>query len=73
LRTHGAASRVERRDDGVIEIALNPKHDVGALLAHCSQLLTIIDVRTEQPSLHDVYINTVGANTQASMATTEAA
>jgi ABC-2 type transport system ATP-binding protein len=73
LRTHGAASRVERRDDGLIEIALNPKHDVGALLAHCSQLLTIIDVRTEQPSLHDVYINTVGANTQASMATTEAA
>ncbi len=31
------------------------------LLAHCAQLFTIVDVRTEQPTLHEVYINTVGA------------
>lgn len=71
LRAHAAASGVQRRDDGLIEITLKPRHEVGELLAHCSQLLTIVDVRTEQPSLHDVYINTVGANT--SVPTTEAA
>ena len=69
LRAHAAA--VQRRDNGLIEITLNPRHEVGELLAHCSQLLTIVDVRTEQPSLHDVYINTVGVNT--SVPTTEAA
>jgi ABC-2 type transport system ATP-binding protein len=61
LRTHAAASDIQRRDDGTIAITLDAAHPVGDLLAHCAQLLTIIDVRTEQPSLHDVYINTVGA------------
>jgi ABC-2 type transport system ATP-binding protein len=72
LRTHTAASDVQRLEDGTIAITVATTHPVGDLLAQCAQLLTILDVRTEQPTLHDVYINTVGAVT-APVATPEAA
>lgn len=61
VRTHAAASAVRQLADGTIEITLDSATPVGDLLAHCAQLFTIVDVRTEQPSLHDVYIKTVGA------------
>jgi ABC-type uncharacterized transport system ATPase subunit len=48
---------------GTIEITLTGATPVGALLTHCAAHVTIVDVRTEQPSLHEVYINTVGAVT----------
>lgn len=63
VRAHPAADRVHRHDDGTIEITLTGATPVGALLTHCAAHVTIVDVRTEQPSLHEVYINTVGAVT----------
>jgi hypothetical protein len=54
---------VHRAADDTLEITLAGTTPVGDLLARCAQLFTIIDVRTEQPSLHEVYINTVGAVT----------
>jgi ABC-2 type transport system ATP-binding protein len=61
VRAHPAADAVQRRDDGLIEITLAGTMPLGDLLARCAELFTIVDVRTEQPSLHEVYINTVGA------------
>lgn len=61
VRAHPAATGVVVHDDGTMEITLGAASPVGELLAHCAQLFTIVDVRTEQPTLHEVYINTVGA------------
>lgn len=61
VRAHPAATGIAVRDDGTLEITLGASSPVGELLAHCAQLFTIVDVRTEQPTLHEVYINTVGA------------
>jgi ABC-2 type transport system ATP-binding protein len=61
LRAHSAVSRVEMLEDRAIEITLAGAAPMGELLARCAQLFTIVDIRTEQPSLHEVYINTVGA------------
>jgi ABC-type uncharacterized transport system ATPase subunit len=61
LRAHPTVTAVQRLDDGTIGITLAVNATVGSLLARCAELFTIIDVRTEQPSLHEVYINTVGA------------
>jgi ABC-2 type transport system ATP-binding protein len=63
VRAHPSAVGVQRHADGTLEITLAATAPVGDLLARCAQLFTIVDVRTEQPSLHDVYINTVGAVT----------
>jgi len=63
VREHPAVAGVRRADDDTLEITLAGTAPVGDLLARCAQLFTIIDVRTEQPSLHEVYINTVGAVT----------
>ena len=61
VRAHPAATGIVVRDDGTLEITLEASSPVGDLLAHCAQLFPIVDVRTEQPTLHEVYINTVGA------------
>lgn len=75
LRTQPGATTVVRRDDGRIEITLDRSDDtsrpMGALLARCAELFTILDVRTEQRTLHDVYIDRVGAS-QAVETTAEA-
>ena len=71
LRAHPTATAVQRLDDGTVGITLAVNATVGSLLAHCAELFTIVDVRTEQPSLHEVYINTVGA-ASASGGTTSA-
>lgn len=73
LRVLTTTNRVQRRDDGWIELTTDSAHPIGELLARCAQQLTIIDVRTEQPSLHDVYITTVGAATAPAASVTEAA
>lgn len=61
VRARPDVSQVTARHDGVIEVTLAGSAPMGEVLTRCAQLFTIIDVRTEQPSLHDVYINTVGA------------
>ncbi|GAB1343071.1 ABC transporter ATP-binding protein [Gemmatimonas sp.] len=71
LRAHLAVTAVQRLDDDTVGITLAVNATVGSLLARCAELFTIVDVRTEQPSLHEVYINTVGA-ASASGGTTSA-
>lgn len=61
VRARPEVSAVTMLSDGAIEITLAGSAPMGEVLTRCAQLFTIIDVRTEQPSLHDVYINTVGA------------
>jgi len=61
VRAHAAVSRVAMLEDGAIEVTLAGSAPMGEVLARCAQLFTIVDIRTEQPSLHEVYINTVGA------------
>jgi len=61
VRAHAAVSRVAMLENGAIEVTLAGSAPMGEVLARCAQLFTIVDIRTEQPSLHEVYINTVGA------------
>ena len=61
LRALPSVAAVDWRDDGTLGVTLAAQATVGPLLARCAELFTIVDVRTEQPSLHEVYINTVGA------------
>ena len=61
LRAHTVVVAVQRLDDGTVSISLASNATVGSLLARCAELFTIVDVKTEQPSLYEVYINTVGA------------
>lgn len=58
-----AVISAEWLDDGTLCVTLAVNATVGPLLARCAELFTIVDVRTEQPSLHEVYISTVGAVT----------
>jgi ABC-2 type transport system ATP-binding protein len=79
IQAHPAVLTVSRDADGDIVITLARGHHVGDLLALCASRLSIVRVRTEEPSLHDVYINVVGgaaasiANGGAAALTTEAA
>lgn len=66
LRAHPTVTAVQRLDDGTVSITLTANATMGSLLARCAELFTIVDVRTEQPSLHEVYINTVGAASASS-------
>lgn len=60
VHAHPAVVSVSRDADGNIVITLARGHHVGDLLALCASRLNIVRVRTEEPSLHDVYINVVG-------------
>ncbi|MCU0619552.1 MAG: ATP-binding cassette domain-containing protein [Gemmatimonadaceae bacterium] len=68
IRTLPAVLAVTRQDDGAIAITVAADAPIGPLLAQCATRVAIVDVRTEQPSLHDVYITTVGAATVAAEA-----
>jgi ABC-type uncharacterized transport system ATPase subunit len=70
LRVHPTVTAVQRLADGTVSITLAVNATMGSLLARCAELFTIVDVRTEQPSLHEVYINTVGAASASSGTTT---
>ena len=62
LDGHAAVRSVVREHDTVV-ITLAPGTLVGDLLALCARSFQIASVHTEQPSLHDVYIATVGSST----------
>ncbi len=61
IEAHPAVVSVTRPANGTLEIALAPGQHVGDLLALCAKGLNIVSVRTEEPTLHDMYIKVVGA------------
>jgi ABC-2 type transport system ATP-binding protein len=61
LRAHPLVNAAVVQEDGVVRVTLAGNGPMGDVLSHCARLFTIVDIRTEQPSLHEVYINTVGA------------
>ncbi len=60
IESHPAVVSVARESDGNIVITLARGQHVGDLLALCASRLSIVSVRTEEPSLHDMYIQVVG-------------
>jgi ABC-2 type transport system ATP-binding protein len=60
ISAHPAVVYVTRDGDNNIVITLVRGHHVGDLLSLCASRLSIVRVRTEEPSLHDMYINVVG-------------
>lgn len=60
VRTHAAVAAVDQPAPDEVAITLVRGHHVGDLLGTCARAMHIVAVRTEQPSLHDVYIDTVG-------------
>ena len=60
ISAHPAVVDVTRDGDNNIVITLVRGHHVGDLLSLCASRLSIVRVRTEEPSLHDMYINVVG-------------
>lgn len=60
LDQHPAVARIEVNAE-TVRITLRRGHHVGDLLGVCARTFVIESVRTEQPSLHDMYIATVGA------------
>ncbi len=73
IQAHAAVVSVGRDAEGDIVITLARGHHVGDLLALCAGQLNIVRVRTEEPSLHDVYINVVGTAAANSSAPTRTA
>ena len=71
IQAHSAVVDVTRDADANIVITLARGHHVGDLLVLCASRMSLVRVRTDEPSLHDVYINVVGAAAPASA--TEAA
>ena len=71
IRAHSAVVDVTRDTDANIVITLARGHHVGDLLVLCASKMSLVRVRTDEPSLHDVYINVVGGAAPASA--TEAA
>ena len=60
IESHPAVVNVARDGDGTIVITLARGHHVGDLLALCASRGSIVSVRTEEPTLHDMYIQVVG-------------
>ncbi len=60
IREHPAVRDLTRDAEGNIVITLERGHHVGDLLAMCASRLNIVRVRTDEPSLHDVYLRVVG-------------
>ncbi len=58
LSRHPAVARCTR-EAFTVTLALQPGHHVGDLLGTCATALSIVSVRTEQPSLHEVYVAAV--------------
>ncbi len=68
IQAHSAVVDVTRDADANIVITLARGHHVGDLLVLCASRMSLVRVRTDEPSLHDVYINVVGAAAPASAA-----
>ncbi len=68
IAAHPAVVGVSRGEDAAVVIALARGQHVGDLMALCASRLSIVSVRTEQPSLHDVYIDVVGTAAPATPA-----
>ena len=73
IQAHAAVVSVGRDAEGDIVITLARGHHVGDLLALCAGQLNIVRVRTEEPSLHDVYIKVVGGASANNTSATSAA
>ncbi len=52
------------RDGNEIRITLRRSVPVGELLVEAARAFTVLGVRTERASLHDIYVQTLGAPTQ---------
>jgi len=61
IQAHPAVANTARDADANVVITLVRGHHVGDLLALCASQLNIVRVRTEEPTLHDVYVDVVGA------------
>lgn len=66
IKAHVATQEVARDAEGHIVITLARGHHVGDLLALCATQLTLVAVRTEEPSLHDVYLKVVSGSSAPS-------
>ncbi len=60
IRAHAAVVDVIRDADANLVVTLARGHHVGDLLVLCASKMSIVRVRTDEPSLHDVYVNVVG-------------
>ncbi len=67
VAVHPAVTSAVQRD-GELRVEVKPTHPVGDLLAVCLAHFAITGVRTEQSSLHEVYVATVGAAAPTALA-----
>ena len=57
-----AVARVERRDDGELAIELRDGASLSAFLGHVARHYEIRAIRSEELSLHDVFVGRVGSD-----------
>ncbi|MEM1204575.1 MAG: ATP-binding cassette domain-containing protein [Acidobacteriota bacterium] len=54
-------AKVEAGDDGEVSVELGPETSIAAAISAFGERYEILSVRTEEPSLHDLYVQHVGA------------
>lgn len=71
LASHAAVEEIEHAENGDLRVRLRKGADLGPLLRDIGERLGVTSVRSEDVTLHEIYVQTVGATSTASAGETE--